>query len=1058
MLKKKDTKIKTKDQKRYNLFKINLIILIVLLVLVLYFVLNVKPTIIGNAGGVIGVDFSVPIAAFQLDKTSMTFAALSETQTLLVSTNDNKVYKNAYYSTGTTWNKFQLSGTTLSSGWITGAASKTLSLKASDLNLNDTNLSKTLHVITYSCTKLSRNKFDCRNNLWQLKDINVIYQPQVTQAATPTASPVAGTYTSAQSVTLTSATSGASIYYTTNGSTPTTSSTLYSSAINVSSSITLKAIAVKSGYSNSSVLTSSYIINSGTGKTYYVSSSTGNDDYNSTQAQNPATPWRTITKVNAYTGLVAGDSVLFKRGEIFDGNIVINKSGSSSLPITYSAYGAGDKPIINGFTTLTNWTLVSTGVYQTSCTSCATGLNMVTVNGINTPMGRTPNTGYLSYESFYGATTITDNELSSSPNWTGAEVVIRHNHWILTRHPITSHSNHTLTYGGSRDYNGQNDYGYFIQNDPRTLDQLGEWYFNPTTKNLQMYFGSNSPSNYVIKASTTDYTADISSKNYIVLDNLSLQGANVAGVNLYIAHNNKIQNCDVYFSGRDGILAWAANNFKVENNNIQFTNNGGINIDGDSPLIRNNTVQDIGIIPGMGDKYQGIRTNGPAPLLEYNTLNNLGYVGITFSGYDNAIVRYNVVRHFCQTVDDGGGIYTWTNSTAQENGMKVYNNIVLYGGGANELLGTPSYTPSEDGIYMDGLSNNVEIYNNTVAYMYGLGIHLNTPRWMNIHNNTIYDNNVAQIQIANIDDSDVPTYATGNIITNNIFYSKTDTQSNIMLVDSTNNIFNFGTSQSNNLSRPINNNYKFSAFTASTGWLGKFYNITSWRSEVGQDSTSTEIPITIPKYTINNLVSQIFPYDGNFTNSMGEFDRYTEHATVSLDNGTHLDGKALQVSFPTPTSPSLLGQITGFDIPNVSSNKNYILKFSTIGTSPNKVAMVYLQGHDYAWNPVPYVPITITTTRTEHEILFSHPQSSGITDVMFYFDDNDGTFWLDNFKFYEADVTLTNPDDYIRLEYNDTNAPKTISLGSVSYMDVYGTAYTGNVTLQPYTSLLLTKN
>ena len=52
-----------------------------------------------------------------------------------------------------------------------------------------------------------------------------------TQAATPTFSPAAGTYSGAQSVTISDATSGATIYYTTNGTTPTTSSTKYTGTI-----------------------------------------------------------------------------------------------------------------------------------------------------------------------------------------------------------------------------------------------------------------------------------------------------------------------------------------------------------------------------------------------------------------------------------------------------------------------------------------------------------------------------------------------------------------------------------------------------------------------------------------------------------------------------------------------------------------------------------------------------------------------------------------------------------------------------------------------------------
>jgi hypothetical protein len=78
--------------------------------------------------------------------------------------------------------------------------------------------------------------------------------------STPTFSPAGGTYSSAQSVTISDSTSGATIYYTTDGSTPTTSSTQYSGPIAVSSTKTLKAIAVASGDANSGVASASYTI------------------------------------------------------------------------------------------------------------------------------------------------------------------------------------------------------------------------------------------------------------------------------------------------------------------------------------------------------------------------------------------------------------------------------------------------------------------------------------------------------------------------------------------------------------------------------------------------------------------------------------------------------------------------------------------------------------------------------------------------------------------------------------------------------------------------------
>ena len=78
--------------------------------------------------------------------------------------------------------------------------------------------------------------------------------------ATPVFSPAAGSYTGTQSVTISDSTGGATIYYTTNGTTPTTNSTLYTGAISVSAAETLEAIGAEAGYANSAVASAAYAI------------------------------------------------------------------------------------------------------------------------------------------------------------------------------------------------------------------------------------------------------------------------------------------------------------------------------------------------------------------------------------------------------------------------------------------------------------------------------------------------------------------------------------------------------------------------------------------------------------------------------------------------------------------------------------------------------------------------------------------------------------------------------------------------------------------------------
>src|SRR6202035_3798828 len=76
----------------------------------------------------------------------------------------------------------------------------------------------------------------------------------------PTFVPEPGSYTSSQSVNISDANGKAKIYYTTDGSTPTTSSHAYSGPITVGSTETITAIAVLSGYGTSAPVSARYTI------------------------------------------------------------------------------------------------------------------------------------------------------------------------------------------------------------------------------------------------------------------------------------------------------------------------------------------------------------------------------------------------------------------------------------------------------------------------------------------------------------------------------------------------------------------------------------------------------------------------------------------------------------------------------------------------------------------------------------------------------------------------------------------------------------------------------
>ena len=85
-----------------------------------------------------------------------------------------------------------------------------------------------------------------------------VIPPPVDTVAPPVISPAAGSYYSAQTISMTQPTSGASYYYTTDGSEPTSSSTRYTTSFSLSSDAIVRAIGIKSGSTNSSIPSSAF--------------------------------------------------------------------------------------------------------------------------------------------------------------------------------------------------------------------------------------------------------------------------------------------------------------------------------------------------------------------------------------------------------------------------------------------------------------------------------------------------------------------------------------------------------------------------------------------------------------------------------------------------------------------------------------------------------------------------------------------------------------------------------------------------------------------------------
>jgi hypothetical protein len=114
--------------------------------------------------------------------------------------------------------------------------------------------------------------------------------------------------------------------------------------------------------------------------TYYVDSDLGDD---ASDGKSPGSAWRTVSKVNEQL-FHSGDSVLFARGGTWRERLRIQSSLTGQCPITFGAYGSGEKPRLLGSVQKNrqeDWTLAAPDTWATAANSFPADVGFMLLGG-----------------------------------------------------------------------------------------------------------------------------------------------------------------------------------------------------------------------------------------------------------------------------------------------------------------------------------------------------------------------------------------------------------------------------------------------------------------------------------------------------------------------------------------------------------------------------------------------------------------------------------------------------------------------------------------------------
>lgn len=818
---------------------------------------------------------------------------------------------------------------------------------------------------------------------------------------------------------------------------------------------------------------------SGFATDYYISN-TGNDRGNGTS---PATAWRSIERLNAAFSIIKpGDNILFKRGESFFGTLRITVSGSEGKPISFAAYGNGPNPVITGLIQILGWTKKEKNIWQARA-ALPDNLNLVTIDNLPQQIGRHPNAddadgGYLRYENFNDRNIVIDDDLSNSVNWEGAEIVIRKNHWTAERCRILKHNGNTISFTYANNginplkeptlYKGTKGNGYFFQNDYRTLDIVGEWFYNDSNGDLYVVLNDTLSS---IRAAAIDTLVNTGNMSFLTFKNLHFEGANKSGMFNRDGGNITIQHCSFNLIGAKAIHFWSTGNVVIDHVSTNHALSNAIqvrNTKKDNVTVTNCTIKNTGLFTGMGSffddrDYKALSVSAANNLLiENNVIDSVGLSGVQFQG-NNVLVHRNFINNYCLRLDDGAGIYTFVDY-AKENASETFfnrtikNNIILNGRGAPE--GSVK-TFKAEGIYTDGRSMNIDILENTIAFTGNKAIACNNPVNIQVRGNVCFDNGGGWGATRGINWMELKNFE----VKRNTFYSVHQHQNLVYFSHSGLNlpvpvsiweaIKLAGDIDSNfyNTVNPVAFQYNYAPIAEKKFIYPSPLTFEHWQEYTGQDAHSRKPFVVVPLFSVKKIVGANLVKNGDFSNDMEGITIYGSGVKGEWDGSEKLTGKGslkVECTQPQPNRYTIIHSTVG----GLSIGKKYRFRFKTFGTSDCGIVKAYLRK-----TLSPYTTLTPVYTRSfglgknEHEFVLT-TQASDAMSFVIEVEKNSCTAYIDDIELNEADAAIINYADYVRFDYNATPTEKTIILEK-NYIGVDGKRYAGKITLLPFTSIIL---